>query len=215
MKRYGDYLIPVTVKGRGYLEGSANPTPKYEPGPKPKQERKERERQHLDAEANRHRTPPLVTVSQVFPSAPTWNPIQSTQLAQFTSLMAHLPQDVVVKTEEDTDMMGSLDPHYFEQYGGKHLPSLTATHSAMWEHLQLLRLRSLICFGAGAANFPPAMNCSNINNASFYNMVGHTSQLPPLARTMYLPWNTGFAGFNDVELGVPMALPNPTVSSYT
>lgn len=214
MEHYGGYL--TTVEGRGYLEGSAcaNPTPKFGPGPKPKHKRKEREQLQLNAGPNTHHTSPAA-ISPAIPAAPFWNPISSTKLENLVPVMARLSQDMVVKTEEGTDLMGSLDPHYFEQYGGKHLPSLATTHSATTKLLQFWQSQLLTPFGAGAASFPPVIHGNKANNASFCDMVDPTSQLPALARPLSLPWSTGFAGFNDNDLVASMAPPKLTVSSYT
>lgn len=102
----------------GYLSGG--PASGGELGPKPQQIRKQRQQQQ---QQQAHFETLHTSTHHIAPSS---NPFRLTQLPRFPQLppfMAQLAQDVVVK-EEDASMMGSLDSHYLEQYGGEHLPSL-------------------------------------------------------------------------------------------
>lgn len=132
------YLTPVKSQDRREALGTPeNSASGYESGTGPKHEWKERGQQEVDKEilpSSTHQTPAFASFP-AFPSAPDRNPMQLNRFSQFLPFMPHLPQDTMVKVE-GADGMGHLDPHYLEQYRGKHLPSLTARQPATGEHLQ-------------------------------------------------------------------------------
>lgn len=138
MELRSGYLTPVKSQGqREALSTPEDSTSGREFGNRLKHERKEREQQEAGIEISppsMHQNPAF-TSFPAFPSAPAWNPMQLNGFSQIPSLMPHLPQDTMVKVE-GADGIGHLDPHYLEQYRGKHLPSLTARQPATGQHLQ-------------------------------------------------------------------------------
>lgn len=155
------YLTTVQLKSQqDALGGSRDPASAPVPAPRPMQKRKEQ----VDATITTTSTcgAPSFGEYSAISSAAAGFPFQVDESTQFQYLMAPLPQDVAVKAE-GADMMGGLDPHYFEQYGGEHLPSSMPSHPSILFAPVFLSLTSTDPFWSRSRSF-----CS-----------GHGLQQPP------------------------------------
>lgn len=124
--------------------------------------------------------------------------------------MAQLPQNVATAAQ-NVNLIGSLDPHYIEQYSGKLLPFSNDMKLGDFNGFPN------VLFPTGAANSSLLEGGSNTIGSTFYGPLSGIQQFPSLPLPpLDLPFNMPY-GLNPIDgfnFGMPMALPDFNVSSF-